>query len=44
MSGGFLKWLGPGARGCNPTRSAAVARLAACVKRVGYEIGYKKLG
>ena len=36
MLGGFLKWLGSGAEGQYRTRSAAVARLAACLKEVGY--------
>lgn len=39
MIGGFLKWIGSGANGTYPTRSAAVARLAACLKEVGYKIG-----
>ncbi|KAL9116827.1 MAG: hypothetical protein Q9187_006643 [Circinaria calcarea] len=36
MIGGFLKWLGMGIREAYFTRSAAVARLAACLKDVGY--------
>lgn len=38
LLGGFLKWLGSGAIGQYRTRSAAVARLAACMKEVGYKI------
>lgn len=38
LLGGFLKWLGSGAVGQYRTRSAGVARLAACLKAIGYKI------
>ena len=40
LIGGFLKWLGGGAEGQYPTRSALVAKVAACLKEIGYRIGF----
>lgn len=40
LIGGFLKWLGGGAEGQYPTRSALVAKVAACLKEVGFRIGF----
>ena len=41
--GGFLKWLGSGAVGQYQTRSAGVARLAACLEEIGYKIAEIKV-
>lgn len=43
LLGGFLKWLGSGAVGQYRTRSARVARLAACLEEIGYKIAKIKI-
>ncbi|KAL8690946.1 MAG: hypothetical protein Q9218_003722 [Villophora microphyllina] len=40
LIGGFLKWLGCGAEGTYPTRSALVVKVAACLREVGFRIGF----
>ncbi|KAL8836926.1 MAG: hypothetical protein Q9170_002726 [Blastenia crenularia] len=40
LIGGFLKWLGGGAEGQYPTRSALVVKIAACLREVGFRVGF----